>query len=67
MNFNIGKKVNYKGIDLTITGVIRNKNKSVFEAQAEIEQKDYIILFDKNGYVLPFTENTPNEEKVVLV
>lgn len=66
MNFNIGKKVSYKDIDLTITGVIRSKNKSVFEAQTQIDQKDFIILFDKNGYVLPFTENTPNEEKVVL-
>lgn len=64
MKFKIGDKVKYKNISFLVTGFFKQNKLSFFEASTKIENQDHVILFRSNGYVLPFSECTPNEETV---
>jgi hypothetical protein len=65
MRFEVGQKVKYQNLIGTITAYHEKTAdyKKVFEAEFLILSKTYSLIFDKDGYVKPFTHNT-NQPKV---
>ncbi len=66
MIFKKGDQVKYYGHQGVIVNFHKKLNdaKNILEAKFLIEEKEHCLLFDVEGYVLPFTKNTPNTERV---
>jgi hypothetical protein len=65
MSFYVGQKVKYDNIIGKITAYHEKTldYKKVFEAEFEVDSKIKCVLFDKDGFVKPFTHNT-NQPRV---
>lgn len=65
MKFKINDQIIYDGLGGIITGFYKEtcNYKNVFEAEIKLADSVKYLLFDKDGYVKPFTENS-NQPKV---
>ena len=65
MKFYVNDKIKYDGFSGIITAYFEKTEnyKKAFQGEFSIDNKQVIILFDKDGFVFPFTKNS-NQQKV---